>query len=439
VCRPWCGEPRLSRLAEHFYTPNELFYVRNHLPVPVIDADEWELTVRGNGVTERRFTLNDLKTKFQKHEVVSTLQCAGNRREDMHAIEQPDGEAQVFISPHWVSGAVSNAKWGGVRLRDVLRECGVDVDAMALDNKKDPLQRHVQWSSYDADETGNNYGSSIPIEKAIDPRGDVLLAWEMNGEPLPRDHGFPVRALVPGHAGARQAKWLAEVIIAEEESPRHWQQKAYRGFAPDVRFQKGLYKWKDIRLDQAPIVQEMPVQSLICHPENNSSIPGKNSDGSVVDSVKIRGVAWSGGGAGIARVDVSTDGGPNFSAAELYTPIEQEWRRKWAWYLFEKEFPLTEEQKRKIASGEKIELECVSKAADGAFNVQPERPEPYYNARGVAINNWYRVRVTIDPKIAMETSDPNAQFGNTPTSGTFHQPWQGHGWTGAERNEHEKK
>ena len=95
--KPFCGEPRIDLLTKDYITPNELFYVRNHLAVPDIDPEEYVLVVKGKGIKKHKFTLQDLKTKFPKHEVVTTLQCAGNRREDLH-----DDDRKIFIAPHWV-------------------------------------------------------------------------------------------------------------------------------------------------------------------------------------------------------------------------------------------------------------------------------------------------------------------------------------------------
>jgi sulfite oxidase len=120
--KPFNGEPRIDLLTRDYITPNELFYVRNHLAVPDIDPKEYVLIVKGKGIKKHKFTLNDLKTKFKKHEVVTTLQCAGNRREDLHTAKN-----KVFIAPHWVVGAISTAKWGGPKMRDVLEHCGLDV------------------------------------------------------------------------------------------------------------------------------------------------------------------------------------------------------------------------------------------------------------------------------------------------------------------------
>lgn len=238
--------------------------------VPDICPEEYRLIIKGKGLKKKKivYKLKDLKKKFKKHEVVTTLQCAGNRREDLH-----DKEHQIFISPHWVIGAMSTAKCksvcicsdlystspipailsspltvlsntypgGGVKLRDVLEDCGWDVDALALGEKMPPDGvKHVQMEGYDQDETGYTYGGSFPVEKAVDGLGEVILAYEMNGEELPRDHGYPVRMLIPGHVGARQVKWLHKINLSNEESKKSYQCKSYRHFAPDITFEKGL-------------------------------------------------------------------------------------------------------------------------------------------------------------------------------------------------------
>mmetsp|Transcript_3112 Transcript_3112/g.7566 ORF Transcript_3112/g.7566 Transcript_3112/m.7566 type:complete len:648 (-) Transcript_3112:75-2018(-) len=425
--KPWCGETRTERLTENYYTPNELFYVRNHLAVPVIDEDEYRLIVKGIGLKRHTFTLKELKTLFPKYEVVSTLQCAGNRREDMHGTVPERG---IFISPHWIVGAISNAKWGGCRVRDVLAYCGMDVDGMALGKVNDPNIKHVQWESYDTDETGYCYGSSVPIDKVVDGLGDALFAYEMNGQTLPRDHGYPVRVLCPGHAGARQAKWVHKCIVASDESQKTWQIKSYRGFAPDQNFPDHLSTWglsdSKLRLDQAPIVQEMPVQSLVCNPPPNYTIAG------TPETIRVKGVAWCGGGRGIGRVDVCLYGGTKFVAAELTKPIEQRRNRDWGWYHFHQDLPLSKEDRAKLAKGEKIQLDIVSKAMSGDFQVQPERMEPYWNARGVCINHWYHVPVSVDPKASADVRGPigSSIQANTPSGGSagFNVPWQEHGW-----------
>eukprot|EP00571_Detonula_confervacea_P010899 CAMPEP_0172303722 /NCGR_PEP_ID=MMETSP1058-20130122/5237_1 /TAXON_ID=83371 /ORGANISM="Detonula confervacea, Strain CCMP 353" /LENGTH=624 /DNA_ID=CAMNT_0013014665 /DNA_START=47 /DNA_END=1921 /DNA_ORIENTATION=- len=430
--KPFNGEPRIELLTEDYITPNHLFYARCHLAVPDIDPEEYRLVISGKGVksekskkgkkAKRKFTLHDLKTKFKKHEVVTTLQCAGNRREDLH-----DKDHKIFIAPHWVVGAMSTAKWGGVKLRDVLEECGLNVDDIALGNEEPPDGvEHIQCEGYDHDETGYTYGGSFPFMKGVDGLGEVILAYEMNGEELPRDHGYPVRLIIPGHVGARQVKWLHKIKLSDAPSKKSYQCKSYLGFAPDITFEKDLAHWPPARLDQAPIIHEQPVTSFVCNPPQNAIIGMKGAT-----DFTFKGVAWSGGGRKVERVDVSVDGGDSWTASELYKPIKQKYNHHWAWTQFSKTIALPEDVKEKLKRGEKAELDITSKALDSAFNVQPSVMAPYWNARGIAINHWYHVKVTLDPNLTkgeiFRTEDEEG-FPNTPSGGHFDRKWAMGGW-----------
>eukprot|EP00538_Stauroneis_constricta_P011208 CAMPEP_0119554022 /NCGR_PEP_ID=MMETSP1352-20130426/6614_1 /TAXON_ID=265584 /ORGANISM="Stauroneis constricta, Strain CCMP1120" /LENGTH=678 /DNA_ID=CAMNT_0007600537 /DNA_START=94 /DNA_END=2130 /DNA_ORIENTATION=- len=419
--KPFNGEPKIERLTEGYITPNELFYTRCHLAVPDICPEEYRLIITGKDMKKHKFTLEDLK-KLPKHEVITTLQCAGNRREDLH-----DRNHKIFISPHWVIGAMSTAKWGGVKLRDVLKECGIDVDSIALGKEEFPGGvKHVQLEGYDQDETGYTYGGSFPIEKAVDPLGEVILAYEMNGEELPRDHGYPVRMIIPGHVGARQVKWLHKIRLSNKPSTKSYQCKSYLGFAPDITFEKDLAEWPPKRLDQGPIIHEQPVTSFVCNPPQNATIGGKGRK-----EISFKGVAWSGGGRKIERVDVSIDGGKTWTAAELFKPIEQRYNHHWAWTQFHKTLPLPKEAQEKLDRGEKVELDIVSKALDSAFNVQPENMDPYWNPRGIAINHWYHVKTEVDPNLEQDEvvhHELEKGFANTPSGGKFERAWGMAGW-----------
>ena len=143
----------MDLLTRDYITPNALFYVCNHLPVPDIKAKEYRLIVKGKGLKNHNIILEDSKTTFKKHEIITTLQCVENRREDLH-----NDQMREFLVPHWVVGAISTAKWGGIRIRDVLKEFGLDVDAMALGEVEIPSLEHVQFEAYDHDETCVYYG-----------------------------------------------------------------------------------------------------------------------------------------------------------------------------------------------------------------------------------------------------------------------------------------
>lgn len=205
--------------------------------------------------------------------------------------------------------------------------------------------------------------ASVPSEKATGARGDVLLAYELNGAPIPPHHGAPLRAVVPGHVGVRNVKWLDSVEASAEEAEGPWQRGiAYKGFNPSITSVEGL------DVERIPSVQEQPVTSVIAEP----------AEGSVVDPdwkvVTVRGYAYSGGGRGIVRVDVSADGGKSWTSAQLKEGSEQPLTRAWAWTFWEADVPLPPEAEAKGA------VEVVCKATDAAYNVQPEKLDGIWRA-----------------------------------------------------------
>jgi len=231
--KPFNAETPAQLLVDQLVTPNDLFYVRNHLPVPhsaVADATAAKTKVNKgsgsevevSGVGLRRpvsLSVADLRRRFTSHTVTTTIQCAGNRRSNMRA----DDDRVVRGLP-WGIGAVGTARWTGVLLSDVLQWAGAREDHV----------KHVLFQGRDTDHEGQPYETSIPAATAFDPRRDVLLAYEMNGQELPVDHGYPLRVIVPGIVGARQVKWLRRIILGREESQSFWQQKDYKTVNPST-------------------------------------------------------------------------------------------------------------------------------------------------------------------------------------------------------------
>ena len=218
---------------------------------------------------------------------------------------------------------------------------------------------------------GSSYEASIPAETAFDPNRDVLIAFEMNGKPIPMDHGFPLRLIVPGTIGARQVKWLRRIILSETESQSFWQQKDYKTYSPSKTLETA---------DPAKSlpVHEYPVNAAICSPVNGATVSGKD--------LTIKGYALSGGGRGIIRVEVSIDGGQTWTEAILNS-ANQQLHRRWAWTLWEVTIPLPSSSKN---------LEILCKATDIAHNSQPETDLGIWNVRGLLENRWHRVKVNVD-------------------------------------------
>lgn len=418
---PYNAEGRLASLTDSWVTPAGKHFVRNHCAVPVIDPEEYTLTVTGEGMTETVFTLEDLKTKFPKVDVTTVIQCNGNRREDFHYL---DGETPAFGPPHWVAGAIGNSTWSGPRLRDVLRSAGMDVDSISVGKVDAPEKAlWVGLLGYDQDEIGNQYCCSFPFDKAIDPFGDVILAYEMNGEPIPRSHGFPVRAIVPGHAGARNCKFLEKVSVTDIACKDDANWKQYAVHAPDVPVQKiAEFNLNKEELVRDPPVQEMPVQSMITHPSPHDVIAAVKSG---CRSITVKGIAWGGGGLGVARVDVSADGGEHFTRAELLEkPIKEKRKSQWSWQFFERTVSLSDAVRERLLAGEPVDIVLTSKAFNSAWNVQPENPN--YNAHGCCVNHWYKVPVTLNPNIEEDERKPesSSEYANKPSGGYFTKPFR---------------
>jgi sulfite oxidase len=220
----------------------------------------------------------------------------------------------------WDTGALSTAEWKGVKLKDLIKE---------TDNTK-----HIHFIGIESP-----FDASIPIEKALDE--DTIIAYEMNGEEIPSDHGYPLRAIVLGVVGARNVKWLNEIILSDEESYSSWQRGvAYKGFSPNV------VDFKDVDPSKIETVQCLPVTSAIC-----SSEIKKNK-------LIVKGYVWSGCGRGIVRVDISIDKGKNWLSANLLNKYK--YNRAWAWTLWDIEIDLDANIK---------DIEIISRAVDNSYNI----------------------------------------------------------------------
>jgi len=347
---PFNAEPPLEALVERALTPPGLFFVRSHAPVPTIDSEGFRLEV--DGLVERplRLSLAELEGNFPRETVTAALQCAGNRREDLIAV------ADIPDDVPWGQAAIGNARWGGVPLRAVLEAAGVRPEA-----------RHVAFVGLDEVRKGDEafgYGSSIPLDKALGV--EVLLADEMDGAPLLPDHGYPLRALVPGYIGARSVKWLGRIELRAEPSSNHYQRRSYKLFPPDVRVE-------DADWERGLMLGELSVNSAICTPADGQTLPPGR--------VRVRGWAMAGGGRALARVDLSPDGGARWHEAEL-APREED--SPWAWRLWERELAL-----------DPGEHELAVRAWDEAANTQPEDPAKIWNFKGYMSHAWHRVRVRV--------------------------------------------
>jgi hydroxyacylglutathione hydrolase len=344
---PLNAETPLDLIGESEITPNELFFVRNHGPIPEVDPTAYRLTVRGLVAEPLTLSLEDLRQRFEHVTLDAALSCAGNRRSELAAIAPIPGQAP------WGPGATGNARWKGVRLRDVLQAAGIETGAT-----------HVAFTGLDrCTEEGEviPFGGSIPLAKALAP--EVLLADQMNGRALPPAHGYPLRVMVPGYIGARSVKWLATITVQSQPSSNYFQARTYRLYPSRVR--------SETAPEHGFSLGETPVNSVICRP----------GQGAVLMSPQVlaSGYAITGGTREIERVEVSLDRGATFLTARLLGGGQAG-----AWRLWEAELEL--------GPGP---YELAVRAWDSAASTQPESAEGIWNLKGYINNSWHRVRFTV--------------------------------------------
>lgn len=362
---PFNAEPPRSALITSYVTPVDFFYKRNHGPIPVVDdIERYCFSINGLIEKPKELFMKDI-WNLPKYNVTAVLQCAGNRRTAMSKTRTVKGVG-------WDVSAIGNAVWGGAKLADVLELIGIPK----LTSVTPWGGKHVEFVSIDKckEENGGPYKASIPLSQATNPEADVLLAYEMNGETLNRDHGYPLRVVVPGVIGARSVKWLDSINIDAEVCQGFFMQKDYKMFPPSVN-------WENIDWSSRRPQMDFPVQCVICSLEDVNVVKhGK---------IAIKGYAVSGGGRGIERVDVSIDGGKTWLEASRYQKpgipynSDDESSDKWAWVFFEAEADIPPS------------AEIVAKAVDSAANVQPENVEVIWNLRGILNTSWHRVHVRV--------------------------------------------
>lgn len=342
---PFNAEPSRSALAEAAITSVDRFYVRGHGPVPRADP-AWRLRVDGLVDRELELSLDDLRADFDPHEVVATLQCAGNRRQGLLAVRPIPGEEP------WGPCATATATWRGAALADVLARAG----------RKDAAA-HVELLGADLSEEPDvpqPFGASIPLRKALGE--EVLLAWSMNREPLPAIHGAPLRVVVPGYIGARSVKWLERITLRSEPSENFFQAQTYRLLPADADPQDG-------KRGEGVALGAVALNSDILVPPDGARVP--------VGALEVLGYAFAGDDRAIVRVDVSTDGGARWQQAELLEDLGP-----WAWRRWRTQVHAPEGSTR-----------IVARAWDSSAATQPEDPAHLWNPKGYANNAWASITV----------------------------------------------
>jgi len=331
-------ETSLAALLGGVVMPNARFYMRNNFRMPDLDAASFRLSIGGLVERAQSFSVRDLQNMRSKTQVV-TLECAGNGRA---MFDRPtEGEK-------WGHGAVSTAEWTGVPLGEILDRAGVRSEA------REVLFRGADGGTVDGRAEPMRFERSLGLDDARD--SDVLLAYAMNGEPLPVEHGFPLRLIVPRWYAVASVKWLSEIELIDRAFTGHYQGDKYR------------YEWeREGRVVSEPVTLQR-VRALITEPSPQADVPA--------GELAIRGVAWS-GAAPIARVEVSVNGG-DWREARL---VSERHRNSWQWW----------ELITRVESSAPLILRA--RATDLAGRVQPERAE--WNRLGYGNNAIQEVPIRV--------------------------------------------
>lgn len=299
-------------------TSNELFYVRTHFPVPKIRRSEWILEVNGDVQNPLRLTFHEMKN-MPWRSVIAILECAGNGRSHFGV---PTGELQ------WGHGATGTAEWTGVPLSEVLRRAGLKKEAT------DVIFEGADTGREPGSSTPINFARSLSLEKA--KQRDIIIAFEMNGKPLPPEHGYPARVIVPGWYAMASVKWLKRIEVSA---------RPFKGFFQSVKY---VYETEEAgRVLKEPITT-VRVKSLITSPLDGELLPRRKQT--------VQGMAWSGSGE-IVRVEVSFGG--DWLEAKVLPQVG-----KHGWFPWECDW----------TPDSNGTFTLMARATDEAGNVQPLEP-----------------------------------------------------------------
>lgn len=341
TARPPQLETPFEVFNESLLTPNDAFFVRYHLTnspprAESLQPDKFRVAVKGKVATPLTFSVEELKTRFERAEVIAVNQCSGNSR-GFFQPRVPGGQLG--------HGAMGCARWRGVRLADLLKAAGVDAGAkqVVFNGLDTPLLPQTP-----------DFLKAIAVDQALDP--ELLLAFEMNGEPLPWLNGFPLRLVVPGHYGTYWVKHLNEITVLDDEFKGFWMNPAYRiPDEPCAAIEPGTTPRRTV-----PITR-FNVRSFITSVAEGATLK-------TGAATQLRGIAFD-DGHGIREVLVSTDGGRSWRAADLGKQVDKYAFREWT-------MPFTPERAGKLT--------LMAKATNRLGQSQPL--EPLWNPAGYMRN-----------------------------------------------------
>ncbi len=328
---------------DEFLTPNDLFYIRSHFKAPVLDRHSYELAIYGDVEKPFKISYEEL-VALPSVTRPATLECAGNGR--------------IFLVPQvkgaqWQLGAVSTANWTGVPLSVLLERAGVSPDACEVlfeaCDKGTPKEEPVPPGE-------TQYARSLAIAKA----DDVIIAYQMNGEEIPLDHGFPLRAIVPGHYGMASVKWLTGIRILTEPFKGYWQTSDY-----------GYWDYDENNNPMRRALGQMALKSAIARPRTREFIPAG-------ENYRVFGAAW-GSDTVVEQVEVSTNDGKTWEPVMFIDDaVPFVWRR----WEFEWKVP-----------SEKGTYILKSRATDSQGNVQPDQHDKKFGT--YVIHHTFGIEVVV--------------------------------------------
>ena len=347
--RPWNMEA-LAHLLDDRVTPNKFMFIRNNGLIPEnIDASTWTLTIDGESVQRTKsYTLKELKTRFPIHTYQLTLECGGNGRSEF----DPPAKGN-----QWTVGAVSCAKWTGVRLRDVLADTGIKQNAIYIGY-------HAADVHLSRDPSKEPISRGFPVSKAM--QDETLLAFKMNDKDIPLAHGYPLRLVAGGWPASASGKWLNRLSVRDRvHDGAKMTGTSYR--VPCNTVAPG----EKVKDEDMCIIESMPVKSLITYPKTGAIVK-------VGRSVDIRGHAWA-GEMEVSKVEFSIDFGASWQQCKLEKPAN-----RLAWQHFNANVNLPK----------KGYYEIWSRATDQNGISQP-MVLPGWNPKGYLNNACHRIAVKV--------------------------------------------
>lgn len=345
--RPWNIEAK-AYLLDDAVTPEDRMFIRNNGIIPKgIDAQNWTLTIEGESAkTTKSYTLRELKTKFKPYTYQLTLECGGNGRSEFN----PPAKGN-----QWTIGAVSCAKWTGLRLKDLLDDVGVKDDAV-----------YIGYYGKDTHLSGDPkkvvISRGVPMAKAM--QDETLIAYEMNGKDIPLAHGYPLRLIAGGFPASASGKWIDRLTIRNivHDGPK-MTGTAYR--VPCETVAPGT----EVPEDKMCIIESMPVKSLVTYPKSGALIK-------TGDTFEVRGHAWA-GELSVKEMYVSLDFGATWQKAKLNEPVNRLAWQQWS---------------TKITPPQKGYYEIWARATDSEGKSQP-MVVPGWNPKGYLNNACHRIAI----------------------------------------------